>query len=43
MKKKKKIIVYSAIGLIILGAIIFILCSHFMIEEKHQEFLWVHL
>lgn len=38
MKKKKKIIVYSAIGLIILGAIIFILCSHFMIEEKHQEF-----
>ena len=38
MKKKKKIIVYSAFGLIILGAIIFILCSHFMIEEKHQEF-----
>lgn len=38
MSKKKKIIIYSVIGLIILGAVIFILCSHFMIEKKNQEF-----
>ena len=33
MSKKKKIIIYSVIGLILLGIIIFILCCHFLIEK----------
>ena len=33
MSKKKKIIIYSVIGLILLSAIIFILCCHFLIEK----------
>ena len=37
MSKKKKII-YISIGLIIIGAIIFILCSHFILNKKVEEF-----
>lgn len=37
MVKKKKII-YISIGLIIISAIIFILCSHFILNKKVEEF-----
>ena len=38
MSKKKKIIIYSIISLLILGAILFILCSHFLVEKEEPIF-----
>ena len=34
MSKKKKIIIYSIIGLIFLGVVTFILCSHFILKKE---------
>ncbi len=38
MFKKKKTIIYTIIGLILLGAIIFILCSHFILNKEIEKF-----
>ena len=36
MSKKKKRIIYGVVILLILGALIFIVCSHFLVEKKEE-------
>ncbi len=36
--KKRKIIIYSVMGIVIIGAIIFALCSHFVTKKEQIEF-----